>query len=80
MYNNRYLAHYGIKGVKWGVRRYQNADGSLTEAGQKREQKRAKKYGKKLANNWIEIHNRATDINNAKLGELNKKYEKIRFS
>ena len=30
------LYHYGIKGMRWGIRRYQNADGSLTEAGQKR--------------------------------------------
>lgn len=30
------LYHYGIKGQKWGVRRYQNSDGSLTAAGKKR--------------------------------------------
>lgn len=30
------LYHWGIKGMKWGVRRYQNKDGSLTPAGQKR--------------------------------------------
>ena len=30
------LMHYGIKGQKWGVRRYQNKDGSLTAAGKKR--------------------------------------------
>jgi len=30
-----WLCHHGIKGQKWGVRRYQNEDGSLTEAGKK---------------------------------------------
>ena len=33
------LAHHGIKGQKWGVRRYQNPDGTLTGAGKRREQK-----------------------------------------
>lgn len=33
---NDYLAHYGIKGMHWGVRRYQNPDGSLTAEGKKR--------------------------------------------
>lgn len=30
------LQHHGIKGMKWGVRRYRNRDGSLTPAGKKR--------------------------------------------
>ena len=30
------LMHYGVKGQKWGVRRYQNEDGTLTDAGKKR--------------------------------------------
>ena len=35
-YNNtNELYHFGIKGQKWGVRRYQNEDGSLTPAGKK---------------------------------------------
>lgn len=38
-----YLAHHGIKGQKWGIRRYQNPDGTLTEAGKKRYLKEFKK-------------------------------------
>ena len=36
IYNKNELYHYGTKGQKWGIRNYQNADGSLTEAGKKR--------------------------------------------
>ena len=31
--NDNYLAHHGVKGMKWGVRRYQNFNGSYTQAG-----------------------------------------------
>ena len=35
-YNYQTLCHHGIKGQKWGIRRYQNEDGSLTAEGRKR--------------------------------------------
>ena len=41
------LYHWGIKGMKWGVRRYQNEDGTLTEAGRRRLEKADYKWAKK---------------------------------
>lgn len=41
---SEYLQHHGIKGQKWGVRRFQNEDGSLTAEGQERYGK-SKDYG-----------------------------------
>ena len=44
------ITHWGIKGMKWGVRRYQNKDGSLTDAGKKRlERDRAESNNAKLS-------------------------------
>lgn len=43
------LTHHGIKGMKWGVRRYQKKDGSLTPAGKKRYNEEESQYREKLS-------------------------------
>lgn len=43
-----YLEHYGVKGMHWGIRRYQNSDGTLTEAGKEKLQKYRDKESKKV--------------------------------
>jgi hypothetical protein len=44
---NNYLTHFGIKGMKWGVRRFQNPDGTLTTKGKRRYKKLDDKFVKK---------------------------------
>ena len=49
------LQHHGIKGMKWGVRRFQNKDGSLTPAGKKRYERDVRENNAKKKDNRIVI-------------------------
>ena len=54
----QYLEHHGILGQRWGVRRFQNPDGSLTKSGQKR-------YGSYTDRSSKQIENRLNDLDKA---------------
>lgn len=78
-----FLAHYGVKGMKWGVRRYQNKDGSLTDAGKKRladqatgdyEERRKFRMGKKIAKLYGVDELRAAKQKVFDAGKLSEEY------
>lgn len=67
------LYHYGIKGMRWGVRRYQNPDGSLTLKGQRRYSEthnRTLKSGTEVQN----ISRRQLDVSNKKSNRIYGSY------
>lgn len=54
-----YLAHHGVKGQRWGVRRYQYADGSLTPAGKKRYSSNTSRFSRTVVMKTKEMTNTA---------------------
>ena len=66
------LYHWGIKGMRWGVRRYQNTDGSLSNKGKKKIAEKYKKliekanrdYDKKGSKIEMDAYNKAADYMN----------------
>ena len=74
------LMHHGIRGMKWGVRRYQNKDGSLTSAGRRRQRnnpffikrskaKKQKEYNNKKQTKNITKKKTIKDMTNEELRE-----------
>ena len=57
LYEDNYLAHYGIKGQRWGLRRFQNEDGTLTEEGKERYSLAEKKISQKYEKQFDEASN-----------------------
>ena len=66
------LYHHGVKGQKWGVRRYRNKDGSLTSAGKKKASKERIDTQSEDAKRAAQLSTKKTsELSNKELAELN---------
>lgn len=71
---NDELMHYGVRGMKWGVRRYQNKDGSLTNAGKNRRRKNPTKGWSKDAKAARSLNKKGVKgMSNAELRKVNER-------
>lgn len=70
-----YLAHHGIKGQKWGIRRFQNEDGSYTAAG--RERRRVDDRNSASISNELRTNSMGEKKDNSSVAPKNGKYKFI---
>lgn len=83
---NDELMHYGVRGMKWGVRRYQNYDGSYTQKGVARFKSAESKYDSakktydsaKAGGNKAKIKSAKKDVRGAKK-EMSKAYKQLKY-
>lgn len=59
--SDSYIYHHGIKGQRWGVRRYQNPDGTLTEEGKRRYDSGDEAFNT-IRDYYVKARKNATDV------------------
>jgi hypothetical protein len=69
------LYHWGILGMKWGVRRYQNEDGSRTAAGKRREAALAKEKSEDYVTSRVNRQKGPESLSNEELRRLNERLQ-----
>lgn len=69
---NEELYHHGVKGMKWGVRRYQNKDGSLTPSGKKRYSDKSPYEVKTVDGDTFHVSRGSNQNYNGKLSKVTK--------
>ena len=73
------LAHYGVMGMKWGVRKDRSKNRQAKREA-KQKAKASKEFQRKYSSNWTKTYNKAADANEKNIAAINKKYEKYDFS
>ena len=77
---SNYIIHWGIPGMKWGVRRYRNKDGTLTAAGQRRYDRDKRDNDSKKKENKINLDNRDANANRWVKEDLTRSRNLVRES
>lgn len=73
----RVISHYGVKGMRWGIRRYQNPDGSLTARGRRRLDRKDERWVRRKGER-IKVKTQAQiqkDLDNFVKNELNPQFK-----
>ena len=81
VFSNEDLVHFGVPGMKWGVRRYQNSDGSLTEKGKKKlsnYQQKQSAHTSKVYDNTISSHMKKSRKYQAKADKAKNDYNETK--